>query len=130
MIKGPEGEEPSGALELSAGVLFLRWRSGAVVGEADAESLRRQAGQLCAGRVFPMLIEMTGLTWMDHGARAVFSAPWPLSRMAIVGASPVDEVIASFYTARHSLPWPTRFFTTVSKAMIWLYEAGPEPGAA
>lgn len=69
-----------------------------------------------------MLVEMASMKWIDRRATELFSAPWPLARMALVGASPVDEVIASFYTSRHHHSCPTRFFTSVDEAMTWLKE--------
>ena len=69
-----------------------------------------------------MSVEMASMTWIDRRSTEVFSACWPLARMALVGASPVDEVIARFYTARHNPACPTRFFTSMDEAMKWLTE--------
>jgi hypothetical protein len=71
-----------------------------------------------------MLVEMASMKWIDRRATEIFSAPWPLARMALVGASPVDEVIASFYTSRHNHACPTRFFTSMDEAMTWLTGVG------
>jgi hypothetical protein len=81
-----------------------------------------RATELSSGRTLPMLVEMAGMTWIDRPAKEVFAAPWPLERMALVGASPVDEVIAGFYMARHTPACRTRFFTSVDKALTWLTE--------
>lgn len=100
--------------------LHVRWTPGAVVTETDAEALKSRAAELSSGRTLPMLVEMASMKWIDRRATAIFSAPWPLARMALVGASPVDEVIASFYTSRHNHACPTRFFTSMDDAMTWL----------
>lgn len=106
------------------GVLHVRWTPGAVVTETDAEALKARAAELSSGRTLPMLVEMASMKWIDRRAAEIFSAPWPLARMALVGASPVDEVITSFYTSRHNQACPTRFFTSIDEAMTWLTEKG------
>jgi hypothetical protein len=120
-----ESERPDADLvtvELSGEVLHVRWAPGAVVTESDAQALMSRAIELSSGRTLPMLVEMASMKWIDRRAKEVFAAPWPLARMALVGASPVDEVMAGFYTARHSPRCLTRFFTSVDKAMSWLAE--------
>jgi hypothetical protein len=109
-------------VELSGQVLHVRWAPGAVVSASDAQALMSRARELSSGRTLPMLVEMASMKWIDRRAKEVFAAPWPLTRMALVGASPVDEVIAGFYTARHAPACPTRFFTSVDEAMTWLAE--------
>jgi hypothetical protein len=101
-------------------VLHVRWTPGAVVTESDAKALKARATELSAGRALPMLVEMANMKWIDRRATEMFSQPWPLARMALVGASPVDEVIASFYAARHNHSCPTRYFTSIDEAMTWL----------
>jgi hypothetical protein len=100
--------------------LHVRWRPGAVVTETDAEALKSRSAELSSGRTLPMLVEMASMKWIDRRATEIFSAPWPLARMALVGASPVDEVIASFYTSRYNHACPTRFFTSIDQALTWL----------
>jgi hypothetical protein len=57
---------------------------------------------------------------LEHRARTVFAGAWPLTRVAVVGASPVDRVIVDFYVARHSPICPTKFFASFADAMKWL----------
>lgn len=102
------------------GILHVRWRPGAVVTETEAYALKSRAAELSSGRSLPMLVEMASMKWIDRRATQIFSDPWPLARMALVGTSPVDEVIASFYTSRHHPACPTRFFTSTDEAMTWL----------
>jgi hypothetical protein len=121
-----KGQEPCiVTVELSSpDVLHVRWTPGAIVTEADAKALKSRAAELSSGRTLPMLVEMASMKWIDRRATEMFSAPWPLARMALVGASPVDEVIASFYTSRHNHACPTRFFTSIDEAMTWLTGSG------
>ncbi|TLM88203.1 STAS/SEC14 domain-containing protein [Pseudarthrobacter sp. NamE5] len=110
----------TGTLKLSGQILHLKWEPGSVVRESDARALMQRARALSAGQTLPLLVEMTGMTWIDQRAQEAFAAPWPLLRAAIVGSSPVDETIANFYTARHQPGHPTRFFTNLHEAMAWL----------
>lgn len=110
----------TGTVELCGQVLCLKWAPGAVVTESDAKALMEQAAVLSAGRTLPLLVEMAGMTWIGQRAQDAFAAPWPLARAAIVGASPVDEAIASFYMARHKPAHLTRYFTSRDEAMKWL----------
>nr|WP_306629566.1 STAS/SEC14 domain-containing protein [Arthrobacter ulcerisalmonis] len=113
-------------LDLSRhGYLHVRWRSGAVVTEVEAIALKSRAAELSAGQALPMLVEMASMTWIDRRATEIFAAPWPLVRMALVGVSPVDEVIAAFYAARHTHSCQTRFFTSMDEAVTWLTGESP-----
>lgn len=102
------------------GYLHVRWTPGAVVTEIEATALKNRAAELSAGRALPMLVEMASMKSIDRRAAEIFSAPWPLARMALVGASPVDSVIARFYASRHDHSCPTRFFTSLDEAMTWV----------
>ncbi|MDQ0636383.1 hypothetical protein QFZ40_004354 [Arthrobacter pascens] len=109
-----------GAVELSGGVLYLRWSSGAVVTEEDARAVTSKVSALCSSRPRPMLVDVTRIGGLEHRARTVFAGAWPLTRVAVVGASPVDRVIVDFYVARHSPVCPTKFFASFADAMKWL----------
>lgn len=109
-----------GAVELCGGVLYLRWARGAPVTESDARAVMAEVSALCSGRPRPMLVDMDWMEGLQHKARNVFAAAWPLTRIAIVGSSPVDEVIVTLYLARHPPVCPTGFFTSVPDAMTWL----------
>lgn len=112
----------NGTIELSGQILCMTWAPGAVVKETDAKALMQRATALSAGRTLPLLVEMTGMKWIDGRAQEAFASSWPLTRAAIVGASPVDKAIVGFYIARHRPHHPTRFFTSRDEAMAWLVE--------
>lgn len=110
-------------VELSRqGFLHVRWEPGAVVTEAEANTLKSWAAELSSGQSLPMLVEMAGMKWIARRAAEIFVAPWPLARMALVGTDAVDEVIASIYTSRHHHSCPTRLFASTDAAMTWLKE--------
>jgi hypothetical protein len=118
----PNGQESEiVTIELSRlGYLHVRWTPGAVVTEIEATGLKSRAAELSSGQALPMLVEMASMKSIDRGAAEIFSAPWSLVRMALVGAGPVDKVIASFYASRHNHSCPTRFFTSMDEAMTWV----------
>lgn len=120
MVTHQQLESAKGAVELWGGLLYLRWTSGAFVVEGDARAVMAKASVLCSDRPRPMLVAMNRMEGVEHKARNVFAQAWPLTRIAVVGASAVDRVIVDFYVARHSPACPTKFFTTTVDAMAWL----------
>lgn len=113
-------ESAKGAVELSGSVVYLRWARGAVVQESDARAVMARVSAMCSSRPRPMLVDINSMERVGHKARNVFAAAWPLTGIAVVGASPVDRVIVDYYVARHTPVCPTRFFTSTADALIWL----------
>ncbi|WP_258805743.1 hypothetical protein [Pseudarthrobacter sp. NS4] len=118
-------EDRIGKVELREGFVHLCWSPGAWIDEDAARAMMIQASEFCAGRRLPLLVEMAGLKGLDHRAGAIFAAEWSFTRTAIVGSSPVDEIIATFYMARHHRVYPTQFFFSLSDARVWLQEHDP-----
>lgn len=108
-------------LELDAeGLLRLTWSRGASITEADAEAAMEKVNALCGQNRHPMLVDMATTADVSRGARAVFGRPCQASRIALLGSSPVDRVLANFILGINKLPCPTRFFTDRSEALVWL----------
>jgi hypothetical protein len=108
-------------LELEAdGLLRLTWARGASITEGDAEAAMGQVNALCGDSRHPMLVDMATTSEVSRGARAVFGRPCQASRIALLGASPVDRVIANFFLGLNKLPCPTKFFTSEAEALTWL----------
>jgi hypothetical protein len=107
-------------VELRGGIVHLRWTRGAVVTEADVRDVMADVSVLCSGRRRPLLVDMHWMEGLGSKARDAFAGRWPLTRVAVVGTSPVDHVILVFYLARHRPACPTRFFTSATDAMAWL----------
>lgn len=74
------------------------------------------------GAEYPMLVDMATTESVHRHARAVFSIPCAASRIALLGTSPVDRVLANFFLGVHIPPCPTRFFTSRGDAMVWLMQ--------
>lgn len=109
-----------GAVELQGGIVYLRWVPGVAVTVGDVGAVMTEVSGLCLGRRRPMLVDMHWMEGLGYKARDAFAGAWPVSRVAVVGTSPVDQVILIFYLARHRPACPTRFFTSASDAMTWL----------
>lgn len=119
-MKNQQVENVNAAVELFKGVVYVRWVRGAVVRESDAHAVMARVSALCSGNPRPMLVDMDRMGGLEHRARNVFAAGWPLTRIAVVGVTPVDRVIVGIYVARHSPVCPIRFFTSRADAMTWL----------
>lgn len=76
------------------------------------------------GKKLPMLVEIGGVTH-SAAARKVFPDPSTISRMALLGSSPVDRVIAMFRLTLVQAGFPIRYFTSEDKAVAWLL-GGPD----
>jgi hypothetical protein len=77
-----------------------------------------------AGCERPLLVDMTGTAALTRDARMIFSRRCSASRIALLGRSPVDRVIANFALGVSAVPVPTRFFTSEALAVAWLTD-GP-----
>jgi hypothetical protein len=114
-----EGTEAGLTLEAD-GMLRLKWPRGSVITEADAERAMLRVNQLCGENRHPMLVDMATTADVTRGARAVFGRPCQASRIALLGASPVDRVLANFFLGINAVPCPTKFFTSEQEAIAWL----------
>lgn len=123
MTQGTQ-DDGIGTVALSGTVLHVHWTPGILIDEDSAWTMITQARELSSGQELPVLVEIAGVRGITYGAGAVFATEWPPSRTAMVGDSPVDEVIAAFYTARHKPASAVRFFTSITEAMKWL--TGPK----
>ncbi|PTT68494.1 STAS/SEC14 domain-containing protein [Arthrobacter sp. HMWF013] len=110
-----------GTMELSGGVLRLRWSRGAYVGIDVANTALEAIASLGQGARLPMLVEIQGVTH-SAAARKVFPAPSSISRMAILGSSPVDRVVAMFRLPLLPTGFPIKYFTSRDQAEAWLLE--------
>lgn len=117
-----------GTLELSGGVLCLKWKQGTYIGIDVATAALDAITTLCQGNQLPMLVEIGGVTH-STAARKVFPSRTNISRMALVGTSPKDRMIAMFRLPLAPAGFPIRYFTTKEKAMAWLLGGSEEEGA-
>jgi hypothetical protein len=114
-----------GTMEVSGGVLHMRWKPGAYIGIDVGRAGIEAISTLCQGARLPMLVEIRGVTH-SAAARKLFPDPSNISRLALLGSSPVDRVIAMLRLPLVSAEFPVRYFTTRDKAVAWLLEDSGE----
>lgn len=102
------------------GILQLTWPRRAIIGSRDAEAAMHMVNELCGQTERPLLVDMATTAMVSRGARAVFGRTCQASHVALLGASPVDNVIANFVLAMNKTTRPKRFFTSRAEAMAWL----------
>ena len=107
-------------MELDSGVVVLRWAPGVVITGPQAAEAMTAVDRLNADRRRPLLVDMSGTGKLTREAREMFRRDVLVSRMALVGESAVDRVIANFGLRVSSLGFPARFFTSVPVGMAWL----------
>ena len=110
------------------GVVILVWPRGVHITGAAAQQAFDDVNTLCGAVRRPMLVDMATTKSVARGARAVFGQPCAASRIALLGRSPVDRVIANFTLGVSVVPCPTRFFTDRASAMSFLREGNDERG--
>lgn len=116
-------EGGKGSVELrNDGVVHLIWTPHAKINATDARAAMAMVNEVCNGHDHPMLVDMASTETVGRDARAVWSIPCAASKIALLGSSPVDRVIANFFLGIHIPPCPTKFFISRSEAMNWLLE--------
>lgn len=113
-------EAPSFGLELSDGILWVRWGPNTSVNDADAAALVEQAAAVDPEGRAPMLVELNGMVSLTPGALRSFATALNLTAMAIVGPTAVDRTLVGFFTGVHRPPYPARHFEDVDRARKWL----------
>ncbi|MDR7160601.1 STAS/SEC14 domain-containing protein [Arthrobacter sp. BE255] len=113
-----------GTVDLDNGrYIHLVWNRSVRIEEVDAQEAMAAVNVVADGGEYPMLVDMATTESVSRQARAVFSIPCAASRIALLGSSPVDRVLANFFLSLHVPPCPTRFFTDRDDAMSWLLES-------
>ncbi|MFB8372009.1 STAS/SEC14 domain-containing protein [Pseudarthrobacter sp. NPDC055928] len=115
-----------GTIKLGAdGIIHLVWKPGIILDGVDVHAAMARLTEITDGSEYPMLVDMGRTKAVTRQARDVFKIPSAASRIALLGSSPVDRVIANFTIERQALPCPTRFFTSRDEALGWLLQIPP-----
>lgn len=107
-------------------ILHLEWDKHCTITSEDAEAAMRAVDALTEGHDHLILVDMETTRTVTRGARLVFAVPSNASRIALLGSSPVDRMIANFSLGADSPPCPTRFFTSRHMAVTWLQTGAGE----
>lgn len=112
-----------GTVELRPdGVIHLVWEPRVRIEKEDAQAAMAAVNRIAGGGTYPMLVDMATTESVSIQARSVFSIPCAANRIALLGASPVDRILANFFLGVHVPPCPTRFFTSRDDSMEWLQQ--------
>lgn len=114
-------EGGKGTVELENNeVIQLRWKPKVRIEAADARAAMAAVNTIAQESEYPMLVDMTTTESLSRHARSVFTIPCAASRIALLGTSPVDRILANWSLSVQNLPCPARFFTSRTEAMKWL----------
>jgi hypothetical protein len=118
------GSHDAFALQDAAGaVVVLTWAPGVVITAELAAVAMVKVDEHNANEERPLLVDMTGIAALRREAHRHFRQRSQISRIAIVGESAVDRVIANFGLRLSPPPVPSRFFTSKAAALAWLQTA-------
>lgn len=113
-----------GTVELrSDGVIHLIWEPQVRIEQHDAQAAMAAVNGIAGDKTYPMLVDMATTENVTRAARSVFSIACAAHRIALLGSSPVDRILANFFLGVHIPPCPTRFFTSRTESMAWLLQA-------
>lgn len=104
------------------GLLHLIWTAGADIQKEDAISAVTAINRISPDRDRPLLVDMKAASNTSAAARDVFGVPHAASKIALLGESPVDRIIANFFIGVHRPQRPTQYFTSEQAAITWLTE--------
>ncbi|MBT2565086.1 STAS/SEC14 domain-containing protein [Arthrobacter sp. ISL-85] len=102
------------------GILRLRWHPGVRIEPADAHAAMAAVNAAADGSEYPLLVDMSDTASLSRQARSVFTIRCAASRIALLGKSPVDRMLANWSLGVRNLPTPARFFTSNTEAITWL----------
>jgi hypothetical protein len=107
-----------------------RFHDGAEVQGVDARENLRVTAELCDGKRRPILVDLRPIRSQSAEARAVFAGPDATAvslAVALVIGSPLTRVLGNFFLGFNRPAMPTRLFTSIAEAEVWL--AGHEGGS-
>src|SRR5687767_9593152 len=81
----------------SDGIIHLIWEPQVRIELQDAEAAMAAVNRIAGDSTYPMLVDMATTEDVTRAARSVFSIPCAANRIALLGASPVDRIIANFF---------------------------------
>jgi hypothetical protein len=106
-------------------LLRLTWMPGVRITGPLAKEAMDLVDELNVTGERPLLVDMTGTGNLTREARLVFTRDCKVTRLALLGRSPVDRVIANFALGVNTMAMPIRYFTSESAAVAWLCRGEP-----
>jgi hypothetical protein len=103
------------------GYFSVRWFPGSTIGEQNAKDALAAVASLGGDQKISMLIDITGIAGLNREARAVFARHRAARKVALLGTSPVDRLIAGYFAALDPRLVATPYFTNRNDAEAWLH---------
>ncbi|MEJ2867799.1 hypothetical protein WCD74_08490 [Actinomycetospora sp. OC33-EN08] len=122
-----ELEDAMAVWEARRGFLRLKWAPGIDIDGPLADAAVQYVNRLNGDQARPLLVDMTGMRMLTRDARVVFTRPCMVSRLALLGRSRVDAMLANFALGVASHPMPMHFFTDEVEAASWLVRGDDPP---
>jgi hypothetical protein len=102
------------------GISRITLRPNARITEEDGTRTKEELLALTGGARGGVLLEITGVGSVSREAIGVYSSAVTVSAFAILGASPVDRVIAHGLLGLPLPACPSRYFRDEDAALDWL----------
>lgn len=117
------------------GVLHCIWPAHHDITAPLARLAVARAAELAGDHRYPLLVSLIGIHRISRATYAEWAAQTAANRVALLGRTPVDRVIADFAIGLTDLPLPVRYFEDESAALQWLRnpphpDDSPEHGSA
>lgn len=111
------------------GTVCVRWTPAIVLRDSDGEQLVAGIRDLLPGRRVPLLMFLNGMVSLSQDALAFFARRAPLSAVALVGPSVLDQPLIELYVEVYKPSYPVCYFEIGAVARTWL-ATQPADGAA
>jgi len=107
---------------LTAGILHMKIPANSVVTVSDVAAAVVAVRHLANGDRLPMLLDITGVAAVEKDASKAYMKSRTVTAYAMLGAGPVDRVLAHFSLGSGNPTMPVQFFTSETQALAWLEE--------
>ena len=77
------------------GIIHLLWHPEVLIEAADAHAAMAAVNAIAKESEYPLLVDMTATESLSRQARSVFGIRCAASRIALLGRSPVDRLLAN-----------------------------------
>lgn len=102
------------------GLVSVRWEPRIVLRDADGEQLTAQLRSALPGLRVHLLMFLNGMESLSQDSLAYFARRAPLSAVALVAPSVLDQALIELYLEVYRPPYPVGYFQDGASARAWL----------
>jgi hypothetical protein len=115
----------SALIELEDNFIHIRFNDMSIIGLDEAKQVADDIIELCNGTAYPFITNGLGITIrMNKNARDFFASYEPLVKIrrgqAILVNNTPSKLLANFFIKYHKPANPTKIFTKMDDALIWI----------